>query len=138
MLINILWLFCQNDDCISYSFSLCIMPCIYSIKKNKPVFVIACALFATFNLCLCWLFTLLGLSLGWWVIIIVTTSVHLLNTYHIRVEFRSNYMVKNYSLLQCSTAMRMIIIDDYIVRLIKTVESLFFPPKTNLNKPLEM
>lgn len=47
-------------------------------------------------------------------------------------------MVKNYSLLQCSTAMRMIIIDDYIVRLIKTVESLFFPPKTILYKPLEM
>lgn len=56
----------------------------------------------------------------------------------IRVEFRSNYMVKNYSLHQCSTAMRMIIIDDYIVRLIKTVESLFFPPKTILYKPLEM
>lgn len=48
-------------------------------------------------------------------------------------------MIKNHGLLQCFTAKGMIIIDDYIVRLIKIVESLSFARKLlYLKNPLEM
>lgn len=45
-------------------------------------------------------------------------------------------MIKNHGLLRCFTAKGMIIIYDYIVRLIKIVESLSFARKLLDKKPI--